>query len=83
MASKANLGKELHWGAHAKTRMDWGNVSHILETLSRNGGKKEVEAVMGAHAGDWNPALKALEKKARLVFGREKNAREDLRGSNW
>ncbi len=62
--------------------MSWDNVSHILETLTRNGADKEVRDVLVALPGQTQP-LKDLEKKAAEVYGRSQHIRQDLEGDNW
>ena len=74
---------ELNWNHHAATRMDWGNVSHILETVARNGGEKELYAVLAARPGRDKGRLKALENAAAMIYGRAENVRDDLKGDNW
>ncbi len=34
---------ETPWGTQAKTRMDWHNVAHVLETFAQHGGAKALE----------------------------------------
>ena len=45
-ATLANKGANIQWNHHAQARMNWGNVAHIVETLSRNGAEKEVRQVL-------------------------------------
>ena len=82
MANSAEPHRELTWNAQAQTRRDWGNVSHILETMARNGGEREVAAVLSAPPGP-NNGLKEFETRAAEVFGRTAHVREDLRDDNW
>ena len=82
MANSAEPHRELNWNREAQTRRDWGNVSHILETMARNGGDKELVAVLSAAPGP-NNGLKEFEKKAAQVFGRTAYVRDDLRDDNW
>ena len=45
-ANAAEPERELNWNREAQTRRDWGNVSHSLETMARNGGENELMAVL-------------------------------------
>ncbi len=63
--------------------MDWGNVSHVLETIARNGGEKELFAVLSAKPGPDQGRLKTLEKVAAKIYGRVENVHPDLAGHNW
>ena len=45
-ATLANRGENMQWNHHAQARMDWGNVAHIIETLSAHGAEAEVRQVL-------------------------------------
>lgn len=86
VASAYEPHRELNWKHEAATRRNWGNVAHILEIVARNGGHKELYAVIHAAPGA-SKKLAPFEKKAGEIFGRTKSvlssARADLKGYNW
>ena len=82
VASADDPHRQLNWKHEAATRRNWGNVAHILEIVSRNGGREELKAVLHAAPGA-KKKLKAFEKKAGEIFGRSSTARADLKGYNW
>jgi hypothetical protein len=87
VADRANVHEQKNWNHEALTRMKWKNVSTILETVARNGGHKELEAVL-SRRGRAKDVLDAFEKKVSKIYTRQMVLRDDLKakgpiGENW
>lgn len=57
VATRANMKEEMNWNAHAKTRMDWGNNSHVLETFAMHGGAEILKDYMTMATGPGSAAV--------------------------